>query len=411
MRDKLRAHAPWLVLGTFALTVAAVIVAITPGPSVSAAKPAGTVALNAPTGRVPVVEALVFKPVPLDAARATNASIAYATGEIAPAAPFRFAGGPLDRQAATACLASAVLYEAGDDPGGQLAVAQVVLNRVRHPAFPKSVCGVVFQGSNRSTGCQFTFTCDGALKRTWSDAAWTRARTTAEAMLAGAIDPRVGLATHYHTDWVVPYWSAKLDKIAKVGTHLFFRWRGGWGTARAMVNPPKGVREVVEAKLAVRLVGTSLASPDMPIGESDISGQELAAAQAAAAAEPDSTPSVAIAGVNLRGATVKLADTDTGVFILQLPQGRFSGDHAMASLELCRGRAHCTVLGYLPGEALPKALPLPVGAAKRASFYYDAAVARAYWNCGRITRSRASECIPGTEPASAAGVKAGEVAG
>ncbi|MCZ3110870.1 cell wall hydrolase, partial [Acinetobacter baumannii] len=63
------------------------------------------------------------------------------------------------------CMAAAVLYEAGDDAVGQRAVAQVVINRVRHPAFPKTICAVVFQGSDRATGCQFTFTCDGALVR------------------------------------------------------------------------------------------------------------------------------------------------------------------------------------------------------------------------------------------------------
>ncbi|MGJ3626051.1 cell wall hydrolase [Sphingomonas sp. MMS24-JH45] len=84
---------------------------------------------------------------------------------------------------------------------------QVVLNRLRHPAFPKTVCGVVFQGAERSTGCQFTFTCDGALARQPSPLAWDRARKVAAAALAGAVYRPVGYATHYHTDWVVPYWS------------------------------------------------------------------------------------------------------------------------------------------------------------------------------------------------------------
>ena len=103
---------------------------------------------------------------------------------------------------------------------------QTVLNRVRHPAFPATVCGVVFQGSERSTGCQFTFTCDGALARQPSAAAWARARALAEQALDGAVDERVGNATHYHTDWVVPYWRTSLDKIAQVETHIFDRWRG-----------------------------------------------------------------------------------------------------------------------------------------------------------------------------------------
>ena len=99
-----------------------------------------------------------------------------------------------------------MVYEAGDDPAGQRAVAQVVLNRVRHPAFPKTVCGVVFEGQDRTTGCQFTFSCDGALTR-WSPspALWTAARQIATAALTGTVYRPVGYATHYHTDWVVPY--------------------------------------------------------------------------------------------------------------------------------------------------------------------------------------------------------------
>src|SRR3546814_17214212 len=88
----------------------------------------------------------------------------------------------------------------------------IVLNRVRHPAFPKTVCGVVFQGSERSTGCQFTFTCDGALTRRFSDAAWDRARDIAKAALTGHVAKAVGYATHYHTDWVVPYWSRSEER-------------------------------------------------------------------------------------------------------------------------------------------------------------------------------------------------------
>src|SRR3546814_13220413 len=86
------------------------------------------------------------------------------------------------------CLAAAVYYEAGSESvDGQRAVAQVVLNRVRHPAYPNSVCAVVFEGAQRATGCQFTFTCDGAMRRTPSVAGWERARKVAEAAPAGKV--------------------------------------------------------------------------------------------------------------------------------------------------------------------------------------------------------------------------------
>src|SRR3546814_2944120 len=104
-----------------------------------------------------------------------------------PARPFVYPGDPSNRARARDCMAAAMLYEAGDDSKGQLAVGQVVINRVRHPAFPKSICEVVFQGSDRATGCQFTFTCDGALARRYSDAAWKRAQDNASMMLAGQI--------------------------------------------------------------------------------------------------------------------------------------------------------------------------------------------------------------------------------
>ncbi|MEC3909832.1 cell wall hydrolase [Sphingobium sp. CR2-8] len=120
-------------------------------------------------------------------------------------------------------LAPAVYYEAVNDPVGQSAVAQVIINRMRHPAFPKTLCGVVLQGWERSTGCQFTFTRDGAMNRKPPLAAWLNAKAVANAAMASAVFGGVGLATHYHTDWVVPYWSSSLEKIAQVGTHLFFR--------------------------------------------------------------------------------------------------------------------------------------------------------------------------------------------
>src|SRR3546814_2685764 len=102
------------------------------------------------------------------------------------ARPVRLAGGAVNLARATDCRAAAAWYEAGDDPSGERAVVQVVLNRLRHPAFPNTVCGVVFQGSERVSGCQFTFTCDGALARVPSEAAWERARSIARAEIGRA---------------------------------------------------------------------------------------------------------------------------------------------------------------------------------------------------------------------------------
>ena len=128
---------------------------------------------------LPVAEPLVFAAVGREKARLLNAAIPFSTAPTISARPFALAGFADSRERALDCLASALWYEAGDDETGQRAVGQVVLNRVRHPAFPGTVCGVVFQGSERRTGCQVTFTCDGALARIPSPQSWGRARAVA----------------------------------------------------------------------------------------------------------------------------------------------------------------------------------------------------------------------------------------
>ena len=147
---------------------------------------------------------------------------------------------PVSRLASTGgrsaeeCLAQAVYYEsAGQSLEGQRAVAQVVLNRMRHPAYPKSVCGVVYQGSERRTGCQFTFTCDGSLARRPSRGGWDLADRVARQALSGTVEPSVGTATHYHADFVVPYWASSLQKLVTIGNHIFYRYPGFWGSRRA----------------------------------------------------------------------------------------------------------------------------------------------------------------------------------
>lgn len=171
---------------------------------------------------------------PTDAV-AVNAGIPISVLPNPAATPFALnAASAADRARSIDCLAAAIYYEAATEPlDGQRAVAQVVLNRVRHPAWPSTVCGVVFEGSQRATGCQFTFSCDGALRRSPSAAGWARARMVAEAALSGYVYKPVGWATHYHTNWVVPYWASSLVKAANVGTHIFYRWTGGWGRGGA----------------------------------------------------------------------------------------------------------------------------------------------------------------------------------
>jgi hypothetical protein len=132
-----------------------------------------------------------------------------------------------DAARAAECLTAAIYYEARSEPiDGQRAVAQVVLNRVRDRAFPKSICGVVYQGSERSTGCQFSFTCDGSMLQPRDPAAWGRAAAVAQAALAGLVYAPVGAATFYHANYVLPWWASSLSRIGAIGSHIFYRWRG-----------------------------------------------------------------------------------------------------------------------------------------------------------------------------------------
>ncbi len=129
-----------------------------------------------------------------------------------------------DQARAIDCMTAAIAYEAGYEPlAGREAVAQVILNRLREPRFPKTVCGVVFDGAQRRTGCQFTFTCDGSLARRLRSEVVDAARVTAVSVLEGLAPDRVRGATHYHANYVNPYWASTGQVTARIGAHLFYR--------------------------------------------------------------------------------------------------------------------------------------------------------------------------------------------
>lgn len=152
------------------------------------------------------------------------------------ARPMFLSGTAQDRFRALHCLTTAIYYEAASEPdAGQRAVAQVVLNRVAHPQWPDSVCGVVFQGSERP-GCQFSFACDGSMARVPVRMWWDRAQRVAERALAGDVYAPVGLATYYHTGAVNPGWAARQTFIGAIGAHLFYRPPGGAGMASAFTD-------------------------------------------------------------------------------------------------------------------------------------------------------------------------------
>lgn len=194
-----------------------------------------------------ISEPLTYQRLSANDAYSFNASVPVSTLPIVNARPFILPPSlpAADAVRALDCLTAAIYYEAASETlPGQQAVAQVILNRVRHSAFPNSVCGVVFSGSTRKTGCQFTFTCDGALARKPSASGWARARAVARSALSGYVSPLVGQATHYHTLWVAPYWSPSLDKVANIGAHTFYRWKGVSGRPEAFNAPYAGAEPV-----------------------------------------------------------------------------------------------------------------------------------------------------------------------
>jgi len=210
----------------------------------------------------PAPPPMVVRPLAPEQAVRLNAEIPVASGPNPAAAAFQFKGTAAARAQALNCLASAVYYEAGNqDADGERAVAQVILNRVRHPAFPGTVCGVVYQGSTRPTGCQFTFTCDGSLNRQPAADGWRRATDVAAAALSGAVYAPVGWATHYHADYVVPYWASTMAKNIVVGAHLFYRWPGGWGQPSAFTKGYAGREPSAAALRSAALAAVHVIAP------------------------------------------------------------------------------------------------------------------------------------------------------
>lgn len=335
------------------------------GQSFTAATPLA--ALPARARDAPVLAAPTMAPTD---AKSRNAADPFFADKLVPAAAFRFTGTAQDRARAADCLALAALAEAGDDDAGQRAVIQVVLNRVRHAAFARSVCGVVFEGSQRRSGCQFTFTCDGSLDRRYGEAARASALLRAQEALGGRTFAPVGIATHYHTDWVYPWWSPKLLKIAQVQTHLFFRWPGYWGSAAA-------------ARMAYR--GS----------EPDVFG-----AAAAAITAPAITPA-ALAAARLlprgSGAQVMMRDPSGRANFVIVDPGKGTASAVATARSLCTGEGTCRVYGWVEGGLVPAALPLPPASRAQLQFSYardPAGSEIVLYGCDSFKGVAREACIP-----------------
>lgn len=227
--------------------------------------------------RAPLPEALArpnaFRPLTVEQAIEANSKVPFAQRRDDAAREFILKADGVDRGRAVECLAQAIYYEAASEgEEGQRAVAQVVLNRLRHPGYPSSICGVVYQGSERvMMGCQFTFTCDGSLLRRPNLAMFASARRIAIEALAGRVFEPVGHATNYHADYVLPYWAASLDKQVQVGRHIFYRLKGNLGSSSAFGQRYAGREPTVVTQRTIILSAEALAQSDEVL-ESGLAG-------------------------------------------------------------------------------------------------------------------------------------------
>jgi hypothetical protein len=292
-------------------------------------------------------------------------------------APFHFAGHGIDRERAANCLAAAAWYEAGDVPTGARAVIQVVLNRVRSGAYPNSVCGVVFQGSELATGCQFTFSCDGALIRRPSKEAWQRARALAHAALSGSVDATVGGATHYHANYVYPWWAPRLSKLTTVGPHVFYRFTGG--------------RQFQHAS---QLVTTG---PEMDVPKLNVAlgiedkQQETGNLQLQAVSD---RIEVDAAGLIDRHEPIRTQWEQEGVIRFTADLKEPSGRWALKALQSCSGQRDCQAVGLYDVDQSTDA---PTRHATPAFVFVRDSAAHAeiaLWDCTRLVRTDKRDCLP-----------------
>ncbi len=217
-------------------------------------------------------------------AQKLNAATPVANGALRPALPFVLNTSVAGRARAQRCLTQAIYYEAAlESDDGQAAVAQVVLNRVRDPNYPASVCGVVFQGAERVTGCQFSFTCDGSMSQAPVGWAWERASRVAARALSGHVSTQVGTATHYHADYVHPWWSPTLAKITQIGAHIFYRWKGVYGETAAFRQVYAGAEPVIDevrfSRPRVMVAATTTEEGGVPVAPGGVATGELKTVQ------------------------------------------------------------------------------------------------------------------------------------
>ncbi|MBD2841022.1 cell wall hydrolase [Erythrobacter sp. KMU-140] len=259
---------------------------------------------------------------------------------------------------------------------------QTILNRVSHTAFPNSVCGVVFEGSHLTTGCQFTFTCDGSIEaRRPSERAMTRARKLAEQALDGQVDDSIGTATHYHANYVDPWWASRLDRVAIVGPHIFYKWRGSAGV---LAKPGRLDEEVEFRELAAKHSDYRAAESDPTI----VAEQNPQLAQLSGIAP---SPIAAARAIS------------SNIHYMAVGSEAANGRWALSALKTCRGKKSCQVIGYGNGAEAARNRNAGLSARDRPLFLFvrDAATGMeiALWDCEKVTRKNTSQCLPGERAA------------
>lgn len=329
-------------------------------------------------------------------AQALNAAVAIVEEGPGTAPPFRFSGNGADRARARDCLALAAMAEAGYGDADQRAVMQVILNRTRHPGFANTVCGVVYQGSHRPTGCQFTFTCDGSLARTYPQAQWRAARERAEEALGGRVEAAVGNATHYHANYVYPWWSDQLDKIAVVGPHLFFRWRGFWGSTKALSAPYRGGEP---DPMALRTVAQAV---DRPMGELPSLVADDAAVRSITAETVGRSAREAGEERQKQSSTPQPSGPGPGAHFVLVGSGDDPGAIVARARGLCPGERFCQVYGWSEAGAIPSELPLTNDARRQLRFSYLAPrngnPEAIYFDCRLFAQPAEGRCMPSARP-------------
>lgn len=199
-----------------------------PRMSIAAIDPATAAALDAIAGIAPQSVALAEPGVPLPAI--ASEQLAYARANAPVTGSFSQGAAVAVSERELWCLATAIYFEArGESYRGQVAVAQVVMNRTKDHRYPDTICGVVFQNQHRKNACQFSFACDGIPEVITERQAWNQAEDIASQFTKGQLYlTEVGDATHYHATYVRPAWAPRMEKVTQIGLHVFYKFKRGW---------------------------------------------------------------------------------------------------------------------------------------------------------------------------------------